>query len=86
MKKKKKIVGAFISKSDSKLYEKQHSKLGKIVVKEFIPVDMVEMKLDTDDETFELVADMGLELIKDDKQELFGYAVKRAILDIVKRK
>ena len=42
------------------------------------------MVMDTDEETVDLVADMGLELIKDDREELFAYAIKRAIADVVK--
>jgi hypothetical protein len=84
MKSKKNKFSAFIKKEHAEISEKNRKNIGKIVVKEIKPVDMVEMVMDTDDETVELVADMGLELIKDDREELFAYAIKRAIADVVK--
>jgi hypothetical protein len=42
--------------------------------------------METYDKTFERVASMGKELIKTDKQELFGYAVKKAIEDTLKER
>lgn len=84
MKYKKKKFKAFVEKEHAEISEKNRKNIGKIVVKEIKPADMVEMIMDTDDETAELVADMGLELIKDDREELFAYAIKRAIMDVVK--
>jgi hypothetical protein len=84
MKQKKKKFSAFVKKEHAEISEKNRKNIGKIVVKEIKPVDMVEMVMDTDDETVQLVADMGLELIKDDREELFAYAIKRAIADVVK--
>jgi hypothetical protein len=84
MKQKKKKFSAFVKKEHAEISEKNRKHIGKIVVKEFKPVDMVEMVMDTDEETVDLVADMGLELIKDDREELFAYAIKRAIADVVK--
>jgi fructose-1-phosphate kinase PfkB-like protein len=83
MKSKKNKFSAFIKKEHAEISEKNRKNIGKIVVKEVKPADMVEMVMDTDDATLELVADMGLELIKDDREELFAYAIKRAILDVV---
>ena len=84
MKQKKKKFSAFVNKEHAEISEKNRKNIGKIVVKEVKPVDMVEMVMDTDEETVDLVADMGLELIKDDREELFAYAIKRAIADVVK--
>jgi hypothetical protein len=84
MKSKKNKFSAFIKKEHAEISEKNRKNIGKIVVKEIKPVDMVEMVMDTDEETIDLVADMGLELIKDDREELFAYAIKRAIADVVK--
>jgi len=84
MKQKKKKFSAFVKKEHAEISENNRKNIGKIVVKELKPVDMVEMVMDTDEETVDLVADMGLELIKDDREELFAYAIKRAIADVVK--
>jgi hypothetical protein len=84
MKQKKKKFRAFLTKEHAEISEKSRKNIGQIIVKEFKPVDMVEMVMDTDEATVELVADMGLELIKDDREELFAYAIKRAIADVVK--
>lgn len=84
MKRKKNKFSTFVKKEHAEISEKNRTNIGKIVVKQVKPADMVEMVMDTDDETADLVADMGLELIKDDREELFAYAIKRAIMDVVK--
>jgi DNA-directed RNA polymerase subunit L len=57
-----------------------------ITIKAIRDLDMCEIVMEADDQTFERVASMGKELIKDDKQELFGYAVKKAIEDTIKER
>jgi hypothetical protein len=42
-------------------------------------VKMVEMKFDMDDKASEMLAKVGLSLIKDDKNELAAYAFKKAL-------
>jgi len=46
-------------------------------------IDMCEVTFETDDETFAKVAEIGLEMVKNDKHKLFGYAIVRAIEDVV---
>ena len=47
-------------------------------------IKMCEMTFETDDETFAKVAEIGLEIVKNDKHKLFGYAIVKAIEDVVK--
>ena len=46
-------------------------------------IDMCEVSFQTDDKTFAKVANIGRELIQDDKHKLFGYAIVRAIEDVI---
>lgn len=46
-------------------------------------IDMCEVRFQTDDKTFAKVADIGRDLIKSDKHKLFGYAIVRAIEDVI---
>ena len=41
-------------------------------------VQMVEMDIDVDDGALDTIASCALEMIKEDKQELFGYAMRKA--------
>ena len=41
-------------------------------------VQMVEMDIDVDDGALDTIANCALEMIKEDKQELFGYAMRKA--------
>ena len=75
---------ACVMKTDAKEFTKLPKNVGKIIVKKIRDIDMCEMILETDDKTAKLVADIGRDLIKDDTEALFGYAVKKAIEDIVK--
>lgn len=83
-KKSKNEWSAHVMKTDAKEFEKLPKDLGEITVKKIRDVDMCEMVLETDDETAKLVAKIGRDLIKEDTEALFGYAVKKAIEDIVK--
>jgi hypothetical protein len=60
--------------------------IGRITIQTIRYLDMCEILMETYDETFEKLASMGRELIKADKQELFGYAVKKAIEDTLKER
>lgn len=82
--KTKKELSACVMRKDAEEFKKLPKDLGKIIVKKINDVDMCEMVLETDDETAELVANIGRDLIKQDTEALFGYAVKKAIEDIVK--
>jgi len=46
-------------------------------------IDMCEVNFETDDKTFAKVADIGRDLIQSDKHKLFGYAIVRAIEDVI---
>lgn len=46
-------------------------------------IDMVEVDFETDNATFKKVADIGRKLIKDDAKKLFGYAIIRAIEEVI---
>ena len=46
-------------------------------------IDMCEVSFETDDETFANVAEIGWELVQKDKHKLFGYAIVKAIEDVV---
>lgn len=83
-KKEKKEWSAKVFKKTAEEISKLPKNIGAIVVKEIRDVDMCEMVLETDDKTAKLVADIGRKLISKDTEELFGYAVKKAIEDIVR--
>ena len=57
--------------------------LGVIVFKGSRDIDMCEVTFETDDETFAKVAGIGKDLIKDDKHKLFGYAINRALEEVI---
>lgn len=57
--------------------------LGVIVFKGSKDIDMCEVTFETDDETFAKVAGIGKDLIKDDKHKLFGYAITRALEEVI---
>jgi hypothetical protein len=80
----KKSVSACVLKKDAEEFRKLPKDLGQIILKEIRDVDMCEMVMETDDKTAKLVADIGRKLIKKDTEALFGYAVRKAIEDIVK--
>jgi len=46
-------------------------------------IDMCEVSFQTDDKTFAKVANIGRDLIQSDKHKLFGYAIVRAIEDVI---
>jgi hypothetical protein len=46
-------------------------------------IEMCEVSFQTDDKTFSKVADIGRDLIQSDKHKLFGYAIVRAIEDVI---
>lgn len=84
--KRKKKVSTIVKKEAKNINDYRDEKIGQIMITAIRDLDMCEIVMETDDETFEKVASMGKELIKADKQELFGYAVKRAIEDTLKER
>ena len=84
--KRKKKVSTIVKKEAKNINDYRDESIGKITIQTIRDLDMCEIVMETDDETFEKVASMGKELIKADKQELFGYAVKRAIEDGMKER
>lgn len=57
---------------------KKQNKLGIIKFLAERKVNMVEMDFDVEDETLDIIASCALEMIKEDKSELFGYAMRKA--------
>jgi len=47
-------------------------------------VEMVELDLDVDDKAVAVLAQAGLETIRNDKEALVSYATSRALKDLVK--
>lgn len=47
-------------------------------------VDYVELDLDVDDKAVAVLAQAGLETIRNDKEALVSYAISRALKDLVK--
>jgi uncharacterized protein YnzC (UPF0291/DUF896 family) len=84
--KRKKKVSTILKEEAKNINDYRDESIGKITIQTIRDLDMCEIVMETDDETFEKVASMGKELIKADKQELFGYAVKRAIEDTLKER
>ena len=84
--KRKKKVSTILKKEAKNINDYRDESIGKITIQTIRDLDMCEIVMETDDETFEKVASMGKELIKADKQELFGYAVRRAIEDTLKER
>lgn len=84
--KRKKKISTVMRKEAKNINDYRDEEIGKITIQAIRDLDMCEIVMETDDETFERVASMGKELIKADKQELFGYAVKKAIEDTLKER
>jgi len=84
--KSKKKVSTIVKKEAKNINDYRDEKIGMITIQTIRELDMCEIVMETDDKTFERVASMGGELIKADKQELFGYAVKKAIEDTLKER
>ena len=84
--KRKKKISTVMRKEAKKVNDYRDKEIGLITIQTIRDLDMCEIVMETDDETFEKVASMGRELIKADKQELFGYAVKKAIEDTLKER
>lgn len=55
------------------------AELGQIKILAEREVKMVELDLDIDDKSVDIIADAGLEIIKSDRNELFGYAFRKAL-------
>ena len=55
------------------------SEIGEIKIKSERRVQMVELDLDVDDKSVDIIADAGLEMIKNDRNELFSYAFRKAL-------
>ena len=83
MRRKKKKVSTVVPKEAKNINDYRDEAIGIQTIRD---LDMCEIVMETDEETFEKVASMGKELIKGDKQELFGYAVKKAIVDTLKER
>lgn len=84
--KRKKKISTIVKKEAKNINDYRDESIGKITIQAIRDLDMCEIVMETDEETFEKVASMGKELIKADKQELFGYAVKKAIEDTLKER
>ena len=84
--KSKKKISTIVKKEAKNINDYRDEHIGKITIQTIRDLDMCEIVMETDDKTFERVASMGGELIKADKQELFGYAVKKAIEDTLKER
>jgi len=84
--KRKKKISTIVKKEAKNINDYRDERIGKITIQAIRDLDMCEIVMETDEETFEKVASMGRELIKTDKQELFGYAVKKAIEDTLKER
>jgi len=82
--KRKKKVSTIVKKEAKNINDYRDESIGLITIQAIRDLDMCEIVMETDDKTFEKVASMGEELIKADKHELFGYAVKKAIEDTLK--
>ena len=84
--KRKKKVSTIVKKEAKNINDYRDESIGLITIQTIRDLDMCEIVMETDDKTFEKVASMGEELIKADKHELFGYAVKKAIEDTLKER
>jgi hypothetical protein len=84
--KRKKKVSTIVKKEAKNINDYRDESIGLITIQAIRDLDMCEIVMETDDKTFEKVALMGEELIKADKHELFGYAVKKAIEDTLKER
>lgn len=84
--KRKKKVSTIVKKEAKNINDYRDESIGLITIRAIRDLDMCEIVMETDDKTFEKVASMGEELIKADKHELFGYAVKKAIEDTLKER
>lgn len=63
--------------------KRTQDEIGVIVFKGSRDIDMCEVTFETDDDTFAKVAGIGKDLIKDDKHKLFGYAINRALEEVI---
>jgi len=86
VRRKKKKVSTVVPKEAKIIADYCDEAIGQITIQTIRNLDMCEIVMETDEETFERVASMGKELIEADKQELFGYAVKKAIEDTLKER
>ncbi len=62
-------------------------KIGKLPVIKIMAerkVDYVELDLDVDDKAMAVLAQAGLETIRNDKEALVNYAITKALMDLVK--
>lgn len=64
-------------------YAKRANEIGVLRYLGSKDVDMCEVSFETDDRTFEKVAGIGRNLIKNDRQKLFGYAITKAIEEVI---
>lgn len=84
--KKKQRVGVKVD-MDKALVEHakrvNQNKLGVITYLGSKDIEMCEVSFQTDDKTFTKVAQIGSNLIQSDKHKLFGYAIVRAIEDVM---
>lgn len=53
--------------------------IGEFRIKSMRDFDSCEITIETDDNTFKELANLGKTLIQDDDKECFGYLVKRAL-------
>jgi len=60
-----------------------NDELGTIIYLGSKKADMCEVSFETDEKTFLKIAEIGKELIEKDREKLFGYAIVRAIEDVV---
>ena len=84
--KRKKKISAICHKEAKNIKDYRDEEIGQIMISAIRDLDMCEIVMETDEKTFEKVASMGGDLIRADKKELFGYAVKRAIEDTLKER
>jgi hypothetical protein len=86
MRRKKKKVSTVVPKEAKIIADYCDEAIGQITIQTIRDLNMCEIVMETDDKTFNWVAKLGKELISNDRQELFGYAVKKAIVEAVEEK
>lgn len=84
--KRKKKISAICHKEAENIKDYLNEEIGQITINAIRNLDMCEIVMETDGKTFEKVASLGRDLIRADKNELFGYAVKRAIEETLKER
>lgn len=72
-----------LDKDKLKYAKRANEELGIIQFKGSRDIDMCEVMFETDNKTFDKVAEIGRDLIKTDKHKLFGYAIIRAIEEVM---